>query len=338
MGIGPPALGEPPVEGRIRQRPEDFRVDEVLGFEPDGEGPHVWLRIRKRNRNTFEVASELARECAVRPVAIGYAGLKDRIAETTQWFSVELGPAPQPDWAQLLGPDLQVLTVTRHRRKLRRGGFERNRFSLTVRELRGPCESLPERLERIRGQGVANFFGPQRFGRDAGNLLAARAWFERARAVRGRTRRGLVLSAARSLLFNRVLSERVARGCWSRALAGDVLMLDGSHSQFSVAEPDPCIMRRVAEMDLHPTGPLWGRGPLESRLAARRLEESVLDCDACFRGGLEAAGLKQERRALRVAARDLQWSIAGDELELGFDLPPGAYATAVLREVVRARA
>lgn len=336
IGLGTPALGAPTVEGDIRQRPEDFRVDEVLAFEPDGDGPHAWLRIRKRNRNSLDVAGLLARVCGVRSVAVGYAGLKDRVAVTTQWFSVDVGSAREPDWADLASPDVQVLEITRHRRKLRRGGLAHNRFSLTVRNLAGPRESLTDRLEQVRLSGVPNGFGPQRFGRGGSNLAAAAALFEGGRPIRSRSRRGLVLSAARSLLFNRVLGERVARGCWSQVLAGDVMMLDGSHSIFPVAEPDESIRRRVAEMDLHPTGPLWGRGPLATNLGARQLEESALAGDGGFCRGLEAAGLKQDRRALRVAVPTLQWSLTADCLELGFDLPPGAYATALLREVVHA--
>lgn len=123
--------------------------------------------------------------------------------------------------------------------------------------------------------------------------------------VQDRHRRGLYLSAARSVLFNAVLARRVGDRTWNQPLPGEVLMLAGSHSIFTVAEPDETIRRRVAEFDLHPTGPLWGAGELLSSGPARELEEAIAATLPVFRAGLAAEGLRQERRALRLMVRDL---------------------------------
>ena len=131
------AMGVPEAQARVRAHPEDFQVEEVLGFEPDGEGYHALLQIRKRDTNTQWVARRLADLAGVRNVDVGFSGLKDRNAVTTQWFSVNLTGAAEPDWQRLAPDDLVILSVTRQRRKLRRGVHRANRFRLVLRDLDG---------------------------------------------------------------------------------------------------------------------------------------------------------------------------------------------------------
>jgi tRNA pseudouridine13 synthase len=332
----PRAHGEPPARARWRATPEDFLVDEVLGFEPAGNGQHVLLQLRKRGTNTSWVARELSRLAGVAPVAVGYSGLKDRDAVTTQWFSVDLAGRAEPDWAGVAPGAVEVLAAHRHDRKLRRGSHRANRFALRLREVAGDHEALETRLARLREAGIPNYFGEQRFGRDGGNPDKALAMLAGRLRVKDRAERGLYLSTARSVLFNRVLAARVVAGTWDRLLPGEVLMLDGRHSRFLAAESTDQLVARVSSGELHPTGPLWGRGEAESRDQARGAEAAALaGCEAWCRG-LEQAGLEQDRRALRVLTRDLAWRWLGeDALELTFTLPAGAYATALLREVVR---
>lgn len=331
----PRALGTPEASARVRACPEDFRVDELRDSEADGEGEHLLLHIRKRNRNTEEVARALARHAGVRARDVAYCGLKDRIAVTTQWFSVWLPGKPDPDWSPILGEDLELLGQVRHRRKLQRGGLRGNRFTLLLREVQGDREALENRLATVLEHGVPNYFGEQRFGRDGGNLAAALAMFA-GRRVKDRHRRGLYLSAARSLLFNEVLAARVRDASWNRALPGEALQLAGSRSFFVANEIDDEIVARLASSDVLPSGPLWGRGELPSMAVARAVEEAVLVSHGDFREGLEKAGLKQERRALRLPVVDLrwQWLDGRQDLQLVFSLPAGCYATAVLREWV----
>ena len=325
----------PEISGTIRTTPEDFQVDEDLGFEPDGAGEHVFLKIRKRNANTDWVARQIARVAGVRPGDVSYAGMKDRNAVTTQWFSVQLPGRDMPDWAPLLSDNLQVLSALRNSRKLRRGALRGNRFMLVVRGLSATSSELEQRLQRIALQGVPNYFGEQRFGQDAGNLDKAEAMFTGKLKVRDRHVRGLYLSAARSQLFNQVLSQRVAAGTWNRALPGEALMLEGTHSVFVADIIDATIEQRLAALDIHPTGPLWGRGLSLARDQALAIEQAALAGFEIFRSGLEQAGLSQERRALRLPVADFQWQFPGnDSVQLSFRLPAGAYATSVLRELV----
>ena len=330
------AFGEPPVSGVLRSAPEDFFVDEVLGFEPDGEGEHVLLQIEKRNTNTQWLADQLARFAGIPKRDVSYAGMKDRNALTRQWFSLRLAGAMEPEWHNLNSENVQVLQQARHRRKLRRGSLQGNRFKLVVRELQGDLAALPGRLQRVAEHGVPNYFGAQRFGHAGANLQQAEAMFQGKR-IKDRHKRSLYLSAARSLLFNELLSQRVARGDWNQAIAGDVMILAGSNSYFVPVAHDETIAQRLAAMDIHPSGCLWGKGTSPAEAEAALLEQQLAAAHPLMCRGLEQAGLKQERRALRLPVAELQWQLDTDAqcLELQFFLPAGAYATSVLRELVQ---
>lgn len=330
----PWSLGKPACHGVIRSTPEDFIVDEVLGFSPDGEGNHAFLRIRKRNANTEWLARQLADLCAVPLSEVGYAGLKDRHAVTTQYFTVNLSGKSEPDWSQLDSDEIAVLEVDRHRRKLRRGRLQENRFSITLRELEGECDDLERRLRLIVERGIPNYFGEQRFGHHGANLQKAQALFRGEWREPERHKRGLYLSAARSWLFNRVLAARVERGCWDHALPGESMITNGTTSAFSVRILSREIEQKVSSGELHPSGPLWGRGKPTSLADALALEMDVLNDEPLLREGLEKAGMEQERRPLRVKPRQLQWQGLEDGvMQMQFTLPPGSYATSLLREL-----
>lgn len=329
------AQSEPQCTGVIRSQPEDFIVEEQIGFSPDGEGNHAWLHIRKRNTNTEWLARELAALADVPLREVGYAGLKDRYALTSQYFTVNLSGKGEPDWHRLASDDITFLEIDRHGRKLKRGALRENRFVLTLRELQGECGDLEQRLRRIAAEGVPNYFGEQRFGHAFGNLAMAAAMFRGEWRESIRHKRSLYLSAARSYLFNRVLSARVVAGNWNQALPGESLMQEGSTSCFSVRLIGAEIAARVAAGQLHPTGPLWGRGRPISLGEAQAFELSLLEGESLWKAGLEKAGMEPERRALRLAVKKLQWQWPdATTLRLEFALPAGAYATSVLREVL----
>ncbi len=331
----PTAWGGPPVSGRWRVSPEDFQVTEIPLLEPAGEGEHVWLFIRKREQNTDQVARQLARCAGVRARDVSYAGLKDRNAVTGQWFSVHLPGRQEPDWGALETDRVTLLRHARHNRKLRRGALRGNAFRIVVRDVSGDSGELQRRLETVARYGVPNYFGEQRFGRAGSNLRMADRLFGQRGLRLSRHQRGLVLSAARAYLFNQVLAHRVRNGSWNRVVPGDALQLDGSHSFFIAAAADAELQARADALDLHPTGPLWGRGDSPVSAAGREAEAQGLAACGSWQQGLAAAGLRQERRALRLVAGDLQWSWPSpDSLLLEFSLAAGCYATSVLRELV----
>lgn len=328
----PRAYGDSVLRARFRSVPEDFVVEELPGFEPSGEGEHLLLEIEKRGMNTAFVAKLLARWADIAEMGVGYAGLKDRHAVTRQRFSVHLPKRIAPDLAALASDDLRVLSATWHSRKLPRGALAGNRFDLLLRDVRGDTDAIASRLQAIRAGGVPNYFGEQRFGHGHDNIEQALRLFAGARVRR--EQRSIYLSAARSHLFNAVLAARISAGDWQGGREGEVWMLDGSQSVFGPEPMTDALAQRCAAQDIHATGPLWGRGELRSQGAVLALEQAALAPFTVIREGLEAAGLKQERRALRVPVQALEWQWpAPDQLRLSFQLPPGSYATEVLAEL-----
>jgi tRNA pseudouridine13 synthase len=334
----PFAYGAPRALATLRATPEDFQVEERLGFLPSGEGEHLFLLIRKRGQNTAWVASQLARAAGLREDAVSYAGLKDRRAVTTQWFSMHVPDRRLPDLASVWNDDIELLEQTWNNRKLRRGAHQGNAFVITLRDVEGDREWMEERLRLIAALGVPNYIGPQRFGHDNANLVAGETLLRGPVRRRLNNREGLMLSAVRSAFFNRVLGERVAQGSWNACLPGDVLMLDGRGSFFRPDAGDAALAERLARLELHPTGPLFGKGlpavsdevlALEQGIAAGT--DGIVDAMARF-------GLDAQRRALRLGAGELGWSWpAPDVLALSFALASGAFATSVLRELTELR-
>lgn len=322
------------MQTRIRATPEDFVVDELDAFAPSGSGEHLLLTVQKRGMNTAFAARRIAQWAGVQESAIGYAGLKDRHALTRQRFSVHLPKKIAPTAETLEDDELRVVDAQWHSRKLPRGALAGNRFTLTLREVAGDADAIDARLRAIEARGVPNYFGEQRFGHGGGNVEAALAMFGGRRV--DRAKRSILLSSARSALFNRVLASRVASARWDAALDGEVWILDGSRSVFGPEPFDDSLAARLAAGDIHPSAPLWGKGELRSTAAARGLELDAMD-DArslALRSGLEAAGLRQERRAARLPVRALAWTWPDTRtLRLSFDLPAGSYATAVLDEI-----
>jgi len=300
------AYGQPLCSCRVRTTPSDFLVTEQLDIDFSGDGEHDWLCIEKTGANTIWVASQLATHARVPSRDVGYSGLKDRHAITRQWFSVRRPSGEGSDWGALDIEGVELLEHQRHQRKLKRGTHRGNAFRIALRgeEIASVQAQLDERLEVISEQGVPNYFGEQRFGRDGGNVALGQAVLAGRRV--SRNKRSIGISALRSLEFNNELSERVARDTWNEFLAGDTANLDGTNSIFAVDAVDAELERRCRELDIHPTGTL---------------------------PALESIDVKASRRPLRVRVRDLTWEITDDALWLNFGLGSGSFATAVLREL-----
>ena len=327
----PCALGLPRLTAVFRQQPEDFRVDEVLGFEPDGAGEHLWLQVEKTGLNTIDVVRTLARLTGVKERDIGYAGLKDRQAVTTQWFSVA-GAEPINSKTPA---GIRLLQQVRNSRKMRRGSHRGNRFAITLRDVQAGAAEIDEWQELLGKAGVPNYFGPQRFGFDGGNVEKACRYFSGNLPRLPRHQRGLYLSAARAYLFNQVLAERVRQGTWNLILPGEIMALDGTNSVFRAEPEDVRLPARLAEGDIHPTGPMWGKRDLATGNEVKELEQAVVQQHADLADGLVQAGLEQERRALRVFPGQFAVKPAAqDAVMIEFSLPRGAFATSVLREMV----
>lgn len=296
----------------LKRLNEDFIVTELPLYQPSGEGEHIWLDIEKNGANTAFVAQQLAGAAGVQDVDVGYAGLKDRYAVTRQWFSIYLPKGDTPDLTRLEHPEFKVLSQTRHAKKLRPGDLQGNRFRIVLRDVTGEHGAIEANLEAVASQGVPNYFGAQRFGHGGGNVEQGRAMMAREIRVRNPKKKGLYLSAVRSFVFNEVLALRIEQGLWGKTLPGDVM--DGAG---------------------RPTGPLWGRGRVITTDQAQALENGVAERHATLCGGMEYAGLDQERRALVASLADMSWEWPqADQLVLTFSLGAGTYATTVLNELL----
>ena len=328
------AYGAAVIIAQIKSQPEHFIVREWLGFSPDNEGDHMLVTVRKRGANTMWVAKQLARFANATPRDVGFSGLKDRHAITEQAFTIPSRHLQPYDWLQCKSDEFEVIAAHRQRRKLKRGTHKGNEFEIVLTEVAGDDAALKLRLELVKQYGVPNYFGSQRFGRDANNLSMAREWFESGKVIQDRHQRGFALSAARAFLFNSILQARIQQGTWNKLLAGDVANLSGSNSVFAVDQMDEVLGQRCDEFDIHPTGALWGKGELRTRGSIKELEMQIADDHAAIAQGLCAAGLEQERRALRVQVRDFIWKHEPDRLTLKFALTKGAFATAVISELM----
>jgi len=330
----PYAYDGPSGRGDIKTVAEDFIVEEILPFTPEGSGEHVFLHIEKTGENTEYIARILARHAGVRQRDIGYAGLKDRHGRTKQWFSIWLPGQDGPDWPSLENDNLKILEISRHARKLKRGVLAGNRFELFIRNWQGDREVAERQLQTIQAQGFPNYFGEQRFGHQGRNLEKAIAMFEGAKVKR--EQRSIYLSAARSFLFNLILAERVKTQTWNTAIPGDVMQLDASHSRFQTDILDATLTERLERCDIHPTGALFGKGDIAVQKEALLLENQVIAAQQRLTDGLLSAGVEADRRTLRVKPKNLIWQFQNhNSLHLSFELPAGSYATALLREIVK---
>ncbi len=316
----PKTYPETHARGTLKFHNADFRVTELPSALPSGEGEHIWLHVKKDGANTAYVAKCLADYAGVKENDVGYAGLKDRYAITEQWFSIYFPKGETPDFLKLTHDEFTVLTQNRHVKKLRRGDLLGNQFDIILRDIKGDKVLIEANLLQVQTLGVPNYFGPQRFGHDGGNVEQGRLMLSREMRVRHQKKKGIYLSAVRSFVFNEILAERINNGLWGKALEGDVL------DDADLNNPDA------------PTGALWGRGRVATNAAAADLENAIAKQHAALCEGMEHAGLTQERRALVAIPAGMTWEWKSEsELRLTFSLSAGYYATSVLREILDAQ-
>lgn len=329
----------PGVGGRIRETPEDFRVEERPLYLPCGEGEHLYLRVTKRELSTPDLVLRLSSTLGVKARCIGVAGLKDAHAVTTQLVSVQ-GTAPERI-AQLRLDDqlLSIDVLGRHRNRLRTGHHAGNRFYLVVRDVDPIAEeSVPSVLDELVRRGVPNYFGPQRQGRRGLNyqLGAALLTDQVRRANMSRSKRLWYLHAYQSFLFNHIVARRIDR--LDRVLVGDWAMKVANGACFPV-EDAVAEQPRAERFEISPTGPLFGSRAPWATGEPGDMERAVVSEAGTTPESLSQAaaecGFRGERRALRVRLDDLEWSFKDGVLHLAFSLPPGAYATSVLRELMK---
>ncbi len=342
----PQPIQQPLKQATYKAHTTDFIVNELLPLEFTGEGEHLWLHIQKSGMNTAYLAKLLSEWADIPLRDIGYSGLKDRHALTTQWFSLRIPKKqlPESEFAPIdisINESVTILAQQWHNKKLNRGTHRANQFIITLRniefadveaslsmqapaseQLLSAKQAVEQHLTTIIQNGVPNYFGPQRFGRHGNNIREALSLFARpvpeARPQPNKSKRKRVpreqntmeLSAARSLIFNAILAARVRDGSWNTGLAGEVFNLAGSGSIFSSDEIDKTLRIRLESGDIHPTAVLWGTGNEKVSGKAAIIETDIVAQSALLTQlatGLEQRDIKAQRRALRLPIEALSW-------------------------------
>jgi tRNA pseudouridine13 synthase len=329
-----PALG-----GRIRTVPEDFCVEERPLYLPCGEGEHLYIRVTKRGLSTPDLLLRLSSQLHVKAQSIGVAGLKDAQAVTTQMISLQ---GVKAEAAAALPTDERLLVLEvlgRHRNRLRKGHHAGNHFRLVIRDIReGAKEQVSQLFDQLLRRGVPNYFGSQRQGRSGTNFQVGVELLKDAarRNKMSRAKRMWFMNAYQSHVFNLILAKRIES--IDRVFLGDWAMKTDNGACFPVEQPE-VEQGRADRFEISPTGPLFGSrapwatgvpGDIEQAVAADLGNTS----ESLSKAGAEC-GFRGERRALRVRLNELTWSLEDSVLTMAFWLPPGSYATSVLREVVK---
>lgn len=326
----------PPISARIRATPEDFRVDEIPAYPPDGSGTHLFVRFEKTDFTTHEAVKRLARALDVPPRDVGTAGTKDRRAVTTQWASF---PTATPEAALALELEgIRVLEAIPHGTKLRTGHLAGNRFSIRLRDVAADrVAELRSSFERLAIDGMPNYYGEQRFGRDGKNVENAIAWLTgNARPPRDHFERKMLASSIQSELFNRCVAERVVAGELGRIFHGDLCKKEDTGGMFT-SDDVAADQTRSDAFAISPTGPMFGpemRWPTHEAAERERalLIASGLSTELLERLGKHAPGA---RRVVRTRPTETTFAIEDGDVVLGFVLPPGGYATSILRELLK---
>ena len=336
--------GLPGIGGRLRVTPEDFRVEEVPAYAPCGEGEHTFFAVEKWDLSTPLLVQEIAAALEISPHGVSYAGLKDARAVTQQVFSVQW-----VDPEVLLSLRLEnarVLWAARHTNKLRVGHLRGNRFSIRIRDVSSQAEARAAAiLELLARRGVPNGYGVQRFGNDGRNaeigwlLLRNDRAALRARGIQQLPYRQhrFFLSALQSALFNRYLAERLRRGLLDEVLPGDVAKKHATGGMFTV-EAAAAERPRVQAGEISATGPIYGYKLWPAQGEAAALEAAILAAAGLQLEDFRPAKLKGSRRPVRYLPEELTWRCDGDVFTVEFFAPKGAFATMLLRELLKAEA
>ncbi|WGE66787.1 tRNA pseudouridine(13) synthase TruD [Actinobacillus equuli subsp. haemolyticus] len=326
-------LGQPQQAGRLKAEFADFIVREELGYPLSGEGEFVAVKIRKTNANTLFVGEQLAKFAGISAKNMSYAGLKDRHAVTEQWFCLHLAGKETPDFSQFECEGVEILEITRHNRKIRVGSLVGNHFEVLLRDV-SESDELKQRLGQLQTVGFPNYFTEQRFGRDGHNLTQALRWANGEINVKDRKKRSFYLSAARSEVFNLVVSQRIADCLTQTVLAGDYVQLAGSNSFFVVEQNEIAETQlRLDSGDVLLTAPLIGEKSLESN--ANEMEKTIVERHAVLVELMKKERMANARRAMFCKPQNFSWEFESEGLRLKFFLDSGSYATALVRELIQ---
>ncbi len=334
----------PGVGGVLRAAPDDFVVEEVPLYEAQGDGQHLYVNITKVGLTTKEVQIGLERLFGLKKGDVSFAGMKDKRARTTQTFSLNVGHKP-PVFAEMAGAQIEaglpvkVNWVRFHSNKLKPGHLLGNRFVIRIRELASaPKDVLPQAqaiVERLKSTGLPNYFGSQRLGEGGANVRQGWSIVHGERGKRDRWLQRFLISAYQSYLCNRYLAERLQRGYFEQLLAGDVAKKYATGGMFDVVDV-AAEQPRYAAQEISFTAPLYGPRMWMAKDEAAELEHEVLGQAQVTLEDFGRVHVEGTRRMGRLLVSDLAVEADDEGLVLRFELRKGAFATTVLREVMKA--
>ena len=309
----------------FEQNKDDFVVDEIpLPFK--GNGNFAVLHVKKVELTTWDMIAAFAEFLNLSAEKIGYAGLKDKHATTTQYISVEAKYEKQ--LKKFKHPQIKILKTTRHTHSIRMGDLTGNRFSINlfgVSQIEaGQIEKLARKSEK---NGLPNYFGYQRFGRNEDSIEQARTMIAGDLHINDAKLKKFLVSVYQSLYFNNWLKERILLS--REKNGGKFMLLEGDvylSNEEKLFTPKKMPQKDFETHKVIPTGLLPGRGVYRARGQAREIEERY-DDEFLYDKGL--------RRAALVYPRELKLTYKNnfDILNISFTLPKGSYATVFLENI-----
>ena len=312
----------------FEQNEKDFIVDELphVEYKENTKGNFLVLKVQKIEMTTWDMIAEFAKHLNIPAEKIGYAGLKDKHATTTQYISVEA--KYESAVRKFRHKQIKILKRARHKHSIRMGDLAGNRFKINLYGVEpieaGRIEKLAKKSAKI---GLPNYFGYQRFGRDGDSIEQAKDMIAGDIHIEDAKLKKFLISIYQSQFFNEWLKERVLfsrennNGVY-KLLEGDIYQTDDG----KIFTPKAIPLKDFEDAKVMPTGLLCGRGVYRARGEARKIEEKYDD------GFLYEKGL---RRSAIIFPKDVicKYDKNFNKFSLEFSLPKGAYATVFLENV-----
>lgn len=317
-------LSHEPIDFGFKQSKADFIVDEIPESDFKGSGNFLILLVKKTEMTTWDMVAAFAEYLETEAEKIGYAGLKDKHATTTQYLSFEFKHAKA--LKKFSHANIKILKTFQHDKNIRMGDLKGNRFTINLFDVdnikAGKIEKIARKIEK---NGLPNYFGYQRFGKDADSITQAQELIDGEIFVENTKVKNFLISVHQSRFFNEWLAERVAI---SKKEGEKFLLLDGDvmRTPEKLVTPKKAPQKDFEAKKIVPTGLLFGRDVFRAVADAREIEKKYDD---------EFFQSKGERRDAIVFPKSVTFKFDSDKsrLTISFELPKGSYATVFLEAI-----
>ncbi len=319
-------LSENRVNFKFTQTPTDFIVDEVPLYEFKGKGKYLILHIKKVEFTTWDMVAVFAEFLDINAQKIGYAGLKDKHATTTQYISVDA--KYEKSLKKFHNKNIKILSMIQHDRAIRMGDLKGNKFTVNLQEITNIEAGQIEKIARATAKnGLPNYFGYQRFGRDNDSIKQAKEMIAGDLHIADNKVKNFLISIYQSKFFNEWLRERVITS--REENEKKFLLLDGDvylAGESKLITPKIMPTKDFLSHKTIPTGLLCGRDVFRARDAARVIEVKYDD---------EFLQEKGHRRVALIYPEDIKCQYIKKEtkLRMSFTLPKGSYATVFIEAI-----